>query len=45
MRDPNFADKMEIKEKAAWTSLKSVFTGFLENNRCRHARQLKETWL
>ncbi|CAG9834269.1 unnamed protein product [Diabrotica balteata] len=33
MRDPNFMDKMETNEKAAWTSLKLVVTGFLGNKK------------
>ena len=33
MRDPNFVDKMETKEKAAWTSFKLVVTGFLGNTK------------
>ena len=33
MRDPSFVDKMETKEKAAWTSFKLVATGFLGNTK------------
>lgn len=33
MTDPNFVDKMETKERAAWTSFKLVVTGFLGNKR------------
>ena len=33
MRDPNFVDKMETNEKAAWTSFKLVVTGFLGNKK------------
>lgn len=33
MRDPNFLDKMETNQKAAWKSFKLVVTGFLSNKR------------
>ena len=33
MRDPNFLEKMETKEKAAWTFFKLVVTGFLGNTK------------
>lgn len=33
MRDPNFEDTIETKEKAAWTSFKLVVTGFLGNKK------------
>lgn len=51
MRNPNFEDTMETKEKAACTSFEFVITGFLGNvedtnyNRRRHPRQLWETLL
>ena len=33
MRNPNFVDKMETKEKAAWTFFKLVVTGLLGNTK------------
>ena len=43
MRDPNFVDKMETKERAAWTFFKIVVPVSLETPKIQTTRPLSQT--